>query len=144
MLFRRLSLAASIVGALASTGFAQSAENSPAGLLVELNAVRDVDGACQLSFLIQNGTGTDIESAKFETVIFDADNRVLSLTLLDFRDLPADRPRVRQFNLAGLSCASVGQALINGASTCIVGGSESGICQQGLRLRSRVEMELLG
>lgn len=144
MLFRSLSLAALLAGTLTSAAMAQSTEDVPPSLLVELNTVQDVDNACQLTFLIQNKTGKDIDSAKFEAVIFDAENRVVSLSLLDFRDLPADRPRVRQFNLTGRSCASVGQALINGVSTCVVDGSENAICHEALTLSSRVAMELLG
>ncbi|EEE38785.1 hypothetical protein RKLH11_2629 [Rhodobacteraceae bacterium KLH11] len=43
-----------------------------------------------------------------------------------------------------MACSSVGQALINGASSCVVNGAESEICQSALSLRSRIDVELLG
>ncbi len=144
MLFRCLAFAALFTGTLSSNAIAQSADSASSGLFVELNAVQDVDDACRLSFLVRNETGTDIEKVVFETVIFDAEGRVVSLSLYDFRDLPADRPRVRQFKLPERSCASLGQALINGANSCVVNGSESDICHDTLTLSSRVDMELLG
>ncbi|MEX0279337.1 MAG: hypothetical protein AB3N19_17595 [Ruegeria sp.] len=144
MMLRSLVLATLCAGILPSVTLGQSADTSSSGLLVELNAIQDVDGACRLTFLIQNQTGTSIDSAIFETVIFDAEGSLVSLSLFDFRDLPADRPRVRQFDLSGRQCASVGRALINGANTCTVDGSDNDLCNKALTLSSRVRMELLG
>lgn len=144
MFFRRLGLAVLFAGAAPVMVSAQSAEGAPAHILLELNAAKDVDGACRLSFLARNGTGVTIDKAVFETVIFDASGGVVKLSLFDFQDLPANRPRVRQFDLPGMACDTVGQALINGASSCVVDGAESGICHEALSLSSRLEMELLG
>jgi len=144
MLFRRLALVALLVGTMSPGAIAQTTEQADPQLLVELNAVQDVEGSCQLSFLVRNETGSTIDKAVFEMVIFDAEGGVLSLSLYNFRDLPASRPRVRQFVLPGRLCASVGQALINGANECVVNGSDSDICHSALKLSSRVEMELLG
>lgn len=149
MLFRRFVLAALFTGAVVPAALAQSADQpvsgQPAtGLNVELNAVQDIDGSCRLSFLVTNQTATAIEKALFETVIFDAGGSVSSLSLFDFRSLPVERPRVRQFDLPDRSCASVGQILINGANSCVVDGIENDICRDALTLSSRVEMELLG
>ena len=51
---------------------------------------------------------------------------------------------MRQFDLPGMSCETVGQALINGANTCIVNGAETDVCDADLHLSSRLEVELLG
>ena len=144
MLFRRLALAAAFVSTLTPVVMAQSVADGPSGLLLELNTIQDVGGACRLTFLVRNQTGTAIDKAVFETVIFDTSGGVVSLSLFDFRDLPADRPRVRQFDLPGMNCKAVGQALINGANSCVVNESESEICREALSLNSRVDMELLG
>ncbi|WP_299638138.1 hypothetical protein [uncultured Ruegeria sp.] len=144
MLFRRLIVAAMFSGCLLSTASAQSGAESSTRLFVELNSAEDVAGACRLTFLVKNETGQQIDGAVFETVIFDTEGGVLNLSLFDFRDLPASRPRVRQFDLPNRTCDAVGQALINGASSCVVDGSESDICDSTLTLSSRVEMELLG
>jgi len=140
MLFLRLALTA----LLANLPLAVQAQSEEATLYVELNAVQDVENACRLTFLARNTTGTAIEKAVFETVIFDTSGGVVSLSLFDFRDLPADRPRVRQFDLPGTVCGDVGQALINGASTCTVAGAASRVCQEALMLGSRLDVELIG
>ena len=121
---------------------AQSEQNDV--LSLELNTVEQVGPACRLTFVATNITGQAIDKAVFETVIFDAAGSVVSLKLFDFRALPADRPRVRQFDLTGMGCDDLGQVLINGASSCVVGGTESALCQGALSLKSRIDVELLG
>ncbi len=144
MLVRRLSLAMLLTAGMPAVAWAQSAQDDPQELVLELNSMQDVPGACRLSFLAQNGTGAEIDKAVFETVVFDRSGAVMSLSLFDFRDLPTDRPRVRQFDLPDRTCDSIGKALINGANTCIVDGVESGVCDKALTLESRISVELLG
>jgi hypothetical protein len=144
MPFRRLPLA--LVLALASpvAVAAQSAEEPQPQLYLELNRVRDVGDACRLTFLARNETGSAIDQAVFETVIFDLSGGVISLSLFDFRDLPADRMRVREFEVPQMPCGTVGKVLINGANTCVIDGSGSEVCDTALSLGSRVSVELLG
>lgn len=144
MSFRRLAFGVLLAGAVPVMALAQSAESTPAHLSLELNAVQDVGGSCRLTFLVHNKTGMEIEKAVFETVIFDTSGRVVSLSLFNFRELPAARPRVRQFELPEVACDGVGQALINGASSCVVNGTESEVCDAALSLSSRLAVELLG
>ena len=144
MPIRRPALALLLAIASPTAALSQSADPAGAHLFVELNAVQDVGGACRLTFLARNETGTSINKAVFETVIFDTSGGVVRLSLFDFRDLPANRPRVRQFDLPGMGCDAVGQALINGANACVVAGAESGICRESLSLSSRIDVELLG
>lgn len=144
MSFRCLALAALLAAAVPVVGYAQSAEDASPQLSLELNSVQDVGGACRLSFLAQNRTGVEIDEAVFETVIFDTSGGVVSLSLFDFRKLPADRPRVRQFDLPDTACDTVGQALINGANTCVVAGADSDVCDNALSLNSRVSVGLIG
>ena len=132
MSFRRLAVAVLLTAALPVVALAQSVETPEPHLSLELNAIQDVEGACRLTFLAQNRTGAVIDKAVFETVIFDASGGVVSLSLFDFRDLPADKPRVRQFDLSGMACDAVGQALINGANTCVVDGADSPVCDGAL------------
>lgn len=140
----RLALAVLMAGSFPVMASAQSSEAPEAKLHLELNTVQDVNGACRLTFMARNETGSAIDQAVFETVIFDSSGGVVSLALFDFRELPADRPRVRQFDLPGMSCDTVGQALINGANTCVVNGADSELCDAALSLGSRLEVELLG
>lgn len=114
------------------------------GLSVELNATQAVEQGCQLSFLIRNSHDTDIDSAVFETVLLDKGGQVDRLTLFDFGQLPAGRPRVRQFVVPGTQCDGLGQILINGASRCEAGGAASSLCIDGLMLNSRTDVEVIG
>jgi hypothetical protein len=144
MLFRRLALAVALAGTVPVMALARSAEDASLRLFLELNAIQDVGGGCRLTFLVRNETGEAIDKAVFETVIFDTSGGVVKLSLFDFRDLPVDRPRVRQFDLPEMACNTVEQALINGASSCVVDGAESGVCHDALSLSSRLAVELLG
>ncbi|MCP4206899.1 MAG: hypothetical protein GY767_07625 [Shimia sp.] len=127
-----------------SVAQAQSENTTKPGVSLELNAVQDVDGACRFTFVAGNHTGTAIDKAVFETVVFDTDGAVVRLSLFDFRALPEGRPRVRQFDVPEMACDNIGQTLINGSHSCIVNGTESGVCSDGLRLNSRITMKLLG
>ncbi len=144
MTFPPRFMALALLVAVPTLAQAQSDEAEPAGLSLELNAAQDVQGACRFSFVANNNTGAEIDKAVFETVIFDAAGTVVRLSLFDFRDLPQDRPRVRQFDVPGMTCDAISQTLINGASSCVVAGAESDVCSDGLTLSSRITMQLLG
>ena len=144
MLFRRLAFGVLLTITTPALALAQSAETADPSLSLELNAVQDAGEACRLTFLVNNETGLEIDKAVFETVIFDTTGGVVSLSLFNFRDLPAARPRVRQFEVPDVACDTVGKVLINGANSCVVDGAESEICNKALSLSSRLAVELLG
>lgn len=129
--------------AIATGGAAADTAQGP-HVSIELNAVDSVEGSCRLSFLIQNGHDADITQAVYEAVLFDTEGRVALLTLFDFGTLPAARPRVRQFVVPGQDCAALGRLLINGADTCAGAGVPLGACSNGLELRTRTDVEVLG
>lgn len=111
---------------------------------IELNAADTDNGACRLTFIVQNGHPAPIAQAVYEMVLFSADGRVARLTLFDFGTLPVGRPRVRQFDVPELPCDMVGQVLVNGAGTCDGPDLPDGACDAGLRLNSRTEIEMVG
>lgn len=105
-------------------------------LSVELNAVAPEGSACRLSFVAENRLGTDLRAVVFEAVIFNKAGQVDRLALLDFQDLPQDRPRLRQFDVPGLGCNAIGQVLLNAAPQCE--GPDPITCMAGLAPSSRV------
>lgn len=111
---------------------------------IEINALEPVEDACRISFLVQNGHDADIDKAVFEVVLFDTEGRVDRLTLFDLGALPTARPRVRQFVVPGLACASLGRLLVNGVETCAGDGLPDNACSTNLELRSRTDVEVLG
>lgn len=125
--------------ALAAPAAAQDAK-----LTLELNSARDVEGACRLSFVVENELPTNITSLVFETVIFTSDAQVERLTLFDFQAVPSGRPRVRQFDLSGTACAGVGSILINGVEACSGDALTPDTCQNALTLSSRTDIGVDG
>ncbi|MEP4039275.1 MULTISPECIES: hypothetical protein [unclassified Pseudophaeobacter] len=144
MFLRHIASLVLFLSLVPSLILAQSTEKDPSSLFLELNEVQDAGTACRLTFLVRNETGQTIDQSIFETVVFDSSGSVVSLSLFDFRDLPADRPRVRQFELPNMACGTVGKVLINGANSCLIEGVESEICDKYLSLSSRQAVELLG
>lgn len=120
------------------------ADGQTPALLIELNAVEPQPGACRLVFLAENTLGADLSSLVMEAVVFDPEGKVKLLTLFDFRDLPDTRPRIRQFDLAGTDCASVGRVLLNDVHACVGEGVTPAACKAGLTWSSRTEIEVLG
>jgi hypothetical protein len=135
------SLFAILAAVLASPALAE--EPAPA-LGLELNTVTEAEGACRLTFLAGNGLGADLDALVLEAVLFTTQGTVDRLTLFDFGALPAGRPRVRQFDVAGLSCAALGQVLVNGATECAGAGLAPGACIDALRLSTRTGVEVAG
>lgn len=111
---------------------------------IELNKVEPAEQSCLLSFVIANGTDQDLSKAVYETVLFTKDGAVDRLTLFDFADLPAGKPRVRQFAVGQLACADLGQVLFNGVQSCEVAGHGSDLCQSATQTSSRVDVEVAG
>jgi len=90
---------------------------------LDLNALHPRDGACQMVFVAQNPSTTDLERLTLEAVLFGADGAVAALTLLDLQDLPAGRTRVRSFEMAGLDCQNLARLLVNGIADCAPAGA---------------------
>ena len=76
----------------------------------------------------------------YETVVFDKEGGVRLLTLLDFRDAPSARLRVRQFDLPQLDCATIGMVLFNGVETCLAETPDT--CEAATRLTTRTSVEV--
>jgi hypothetical protein len=113
-------------------------------LVIELNAAETTAEGCSLSFLIVNGLPDPIDSLVVEAVLFDTAGQVERLTLFDFGALPVSRPRVRQFVLAGPGCEAIGAVLINGAETCETATGAPLACEDALKPRTRVAIDLIG
>ncbi len=133
-----------IILALLVTSAAVPAAAEDSAVRVELNTAETTDTSCRLSFLVENTHANDIAQVVYETVLFDADGTVNQLTLFDFGTLPANRPRVRQFEVPDLACDGLSRILINGASTCEAGALGADICSATLDLNSRTAIALLG
>lgn len=133
-----------LVVALVCSGSARAETPLSKQLSIELNAAQSVDSGCKLSFLIINGHEQVVDKAVYEAVLFDTNGQVDRLMLFDFGQLPASRPRVRQFVVPQMSCASLGQILVNGVNQCVGEGLPESACIHDLKLGTRTEIEVLG
>lgn len=124
--------------------FAQGAETAAAGLSVELNDVATSERGCKLTFVAGNDLAQPVSKVSFEFVLFDQKGRVERMAVLDFRDLPAGKTKVRQFDLAGTKCDALGSLLINDAPVCTGAGIDKSACMQGLRTGSKSPVGLKG
>jgi hypothetical protein len=122
--------------ALPSGAAAQSAEGT---IGIELNSASDQGGACRLTYVITNGTTTDLTQASWEVAIHDAGGVVTQLWVLDFGSLPQGRTRVTQFDLADQPCAKLSRISVNDAVDCQSAEGAVTVCREKQSLSSRVE-----
>ena len=130
---------------LSITGAAVAQEPTAArGLTVELNEVAPSEKGCKLTFVAGNGLQQSLSKVSFEFVLFDQKGLVERMAVLDFRDLPAGKTKVRQFDLPGTKCEAVKSLLINDAPACVGEGIDKGACMTGLQTGSKSAVELKG
>lgn len=130
--------------ALAASG-AGAQDAAPAGALnIELNEVAPSQKGCKLTFVAGNEFAQSLSKVSFEFVIFDQKGLVERMAVLDFRDLPAGKTKVRQFDLPGTNCEAVKSLLINDAPACVGDDVEGDACMKGLKTGSKSAVELKG
>jgi hypothetical protein len=130
-------LAALMATACTSLAVAQEELSAGPGLRLQINPLTASPTGCMLTFVAENRLQGDIEQAAFEVVLFDQDGLVERMTVLDFQTLPADRMRVRQFDVAGTDCTEISSVLINGVATCTGDGIDTARCAANLVTEAR-------
>lgn len=119
-------------------GLPAMAQDQVAPISLELNTLTQLDGACRMVFTAQ--AAAPVDQLVAETVLFDAAGAVSLLTLFDFRDLPASKVRVRQFDIPAAQCDQISRVLFNGLESCSGAG-----CAAGVAPVSRIDaVEVLG
>lgn len=114
------------------------AQSAPAQQLsLELNAAQPSDKGCRLTFVVNNALGADLSKAAFEIALFNEAGVVDRLSVLDFKDLPADKTKVTRFDLAGTDCTKLSRVLINSATECAGTGIEPQACMRGLKTQTK-------
>ncbi|WP_099866378.1 hypothetical protein [Pararhizobium haloflavum] len=126
---------------LSASALAQDAGETDGALSLELNTLQETDTGCLFTFVAENGLEASLEKAAYEVVLFNGEGLVERMTVLDFQDLPAERTRVRQFNLSDTSCGDVSRVLINDVSTCSGDGVEPATCMDRLSVSSQSDVE---
>ena len=109
-------------------------------LRLEFNGLEPSPAGCRLTFVVENGLGAALGRAAFEIVLFNRDGLVDRLTVLDFKDLPAGKTKVRQFDLQGADCAGIGRVLVNDAVACEGEGVAPSACIRSLNAETRSDI----
>ena len=143
MTLRTLLLSA-LMSAAAVSGAAAQEAAAAKGLDVELNALASSQKGCLFTFVAANGFAQNVSKVSFEFVIFNDKGTVERLALLDFRDLPAGKSKVRQFDVPGIKCEAVKNLLINDAPVCEGEGIEKASCMGSIVTRSKTTAGLEG
>lgn len=156
LLSKRLSFGLMIGALLSSSAMAQDTtpndaqsettpeaaqETQPGALSLELNSLQPSDGGCRLTFVVENGLGSDLSRAAFELVLFDSEGTVERITVVDFQDLPATRTKVRQFDFKGTQCDRLGRVLVNDTTDCTGDGVEPQACLRNLETSTKASVE---
>jgi hypothetical protein len=111
-------------------------------LNVELNALAPSQKGCMMTFVAENDMATPINKISFELAFFNDKNAVDRVTVLDFRDLPLGKKRVRQFDMPGVKCETVSRIIINDTPVC--DGPAAGECKAALTTRSQISVPFEG
>lgn len=140
---RLLPLALLAVFLSGTAAMAQDA-GTPGALSIEMNDLAPSEKGCKLTFVAGNGLPQSLSKVSFEFVLFDAKGLVERMAVLDFRDLPAGKTKVRQFDLPGTKCEAVKSLLINDAPVCAGDGVAKDACMKALKTGSKSAVELKG
>lgn len=140
----RVTLPATIL-----SGFALIAPNlglageAQGGIAMELNQAQDAQsGGCQLTVVVENGSGLALARAAWQIAVFDTQGAVRALPVLDFGALAKDKTKVAMFVLPGATCASTARIVVNDVAECRVEGGENqpDLCLAGLKASTRTSI----
>ncbi|WP_371833310.1 hypothetical protein [Ferirhizobium litorale] len=136
-----LTLGATAQAEEAAVPAAQTTASKDA-LDVELNALVPSQKGCMMTFVARNGMAVPVTKISFELAFFNQKNAVDRITVLDFRDLPVGKVRVRQFDMPGVQCDSVSRIIVNDTPVC--DGPAAGECMGKLTTRSQLSVPFEG
>jgi hypothetical protein len=143
----RIAVAAVAALAFGTMAVAQEtttpAADTPAGTLAfQLNKAETREGSCQLTFVVQNDTGTVIQKSIYNIAIVDTDGAVSQLVNIEFRPLPVGRPKVQGFGIPGVPCENISAISINEFNECTTDtGEASTLCEDAITQSSRIPIE---
>jgi len=139
--FLRSLIAAAVIGIVSASAQETPSTTADPSLTVELNALQASERGCRFTFVVTNRLGAELSNAAFELVLFDKAGMVSRITVVDFKDLPEGKTKVRQFDFSGVDCTKLGRILVNDATQCAGDGIEPKACVRYLKTLNRSEAE---
>lgn len=140
----RDAAAAAAIGllCLSATATAYAQQDAVGDLAFQLNdATTDDNGACKLTFVVINKTGTTIKESSYNVAFADTDGKV-STVALGFQVLPTGKPRVYQFTLKDQPCEKLAGLFINSVTECLgMDGASLTVCDEKYSESSRIGIQ---
>jgi hypothetical protein len=99
-------------------GKAPAGGGAPGAIHVELNKLKQVQGACRAYLVTQNFTQLRFQSLKLDVVMFDSNGIVAKRLAVQLGPMPKGKTSLKVFDIKGLPCAKIGQLLLNGVLDC--------------------------
>jgi hypothetical protein len=130
-------LSAGVLPAAAQDAAPQASEKS---LSLELNALQPSERGCRVTFLVSNELGHELSQVAFELALFTKAGMISRLTVVDFKELPIGKTKVRQYDLPKLDCNDVGRVLVNNTTQCVGDGIEADACIRELKTKTATEV----
>ena len=127
----------------AGVASAQTPGGDDAGrIVIELNNASGTEtGACRLTFVALNRSGTALDAAAWQVGVFDGGGIVRSILVLEFGALAPDRTRIVLFDLPGRPCDDISRVVVNDVAACRGGdGADLPLCLDALTTRSRTDI----
>lgn len=121
---------------------AADAQDADVGKIVlELNNASDTpEGACRMTFVASNHSGTALDKASWQVGTFDGDGIVRSILVLEFGALADGKTKIVLFDLPGRGCADISRVIVNDVAECRPAGAAEGVaseCLDALVTRTR-------
>ncbi len=134
---RSTSAAVLLVAGIATPALSQD-DAAPNFSLQLNNAAEIADGGCRLTYVAVNGTGQDLAGISYEVGVFDTQDIVTNLLVLEFGDIVDGKTKIVQFDLGGLACADISRITVNVVTACdLADGGVGDFCMSSLETSSR-------
>lgn len=121
-------IAATALLVLAAADIAPAQESAQPALTLELNALQPSEKGCRLTFVVTNNLGAPLDKVGFEVALFNQAQVVDRITVLDFKELPQGKTKVRRFDLGELDCTKITRVLVNDSTECAGAGIDPKAC----------------
>lgn len=107
---------------------------------LELNSLKATDKGCRVSFVAVNQLAATLDKAAVELVVFDGEQLIAQMLVLELGKFTKGKTRVIQFDLTQ-KCTQISRLLINGFVECSGPGLGPDACLAGLKASSRSSVE---
>lgn len=127
--------------ATAAGNLSASAQTAETGIALELNVLQSTDAGCRVGFLLENKHSSDVEKLEIEAVIFNAEDLIDRLLILEFGTVAASASKVRLFQLPDLQCDQVSRVLLNEVIACDGAALDASTCERSMELSNRTAIK---